>query len=202
MTKFNRLMAKLVGITRQRNQLLIFATHLTRKLDVGIIYDADNLVFRQPSHLHARFERSELDPMLREADRFFRSLDEDPIRWAYVVSERGTFKIRVELPSFWSEGLSKAFAAISLAPEVEEVEGKPRLTAWDRVILARILDVEERKEFYEDWGWLPSQVGATPSQIQRFLTLNLIRPAKVQSRSHKGYRGNVGLIEKELAPSP
>ena len=197
MGKFNKLMAKLVGITRQRNQLFMFATHLTRKLDVGIIYDADNLVFRQPSHLHSRFERSELHPMLKEADRFFRGLDDDPVRWAYVISERGTFRVRVELPSFWSDGLSRAFAAVSLAPEAGGMEGKPRLTEWDRVILRRILEVEERGDYYRNWGWEAKQVGAAPHQIQKFLALGLIRPG-IHSRTSKGYFANVENIRAEL----
>ena len=59
-TSFNKFMAKLLGIVRQKNQLFMFATHLARKLDVSAVYDSDNIVFREPSFLHARMERREI----------------------------------------------------------------------------------------------------------------------------------------------
>ncbi len=193
MRAFNRLMAKLMGITRQRNQIFLLATHLTRKLDVGVVYDADNLVFRQPSHLHARFERPELGPMLEEADRFFRGLGGNPVEWAYVINERGTFRVRVELPSFWSEELSKAFAAVPLV-EPERLG----LSENERKVLAEILRLHERGEFDERFGWSMDCVpGLTGGLLMKFLAMGLVRRGYT-SRSTKCFYGNVEKIKEAL----
>jgi hypothetical protein len=180
MAAFNKLMAKLMGITRQRDQLFLFATHLTRKLDVGVVYDSDNIVFRQPSHLHARFERPELEPMLREADRFFRTVP-DPVRWAYVVTERGTFKVEVELPSFWTDELSRAFAAVSLEPEA----APEAPTARDLEALRRIAEFERgMDDYHRRLGWQATEVGLSGGQLVRLISLGLVRRAYT-SRSTK-----------------
>jgi len=182
MAAFNKLMAKLMGITRQRDQLFLFATHLTRKLDVGVVYDSDNIVFRQPSHLHARFERPELEPMLREADEFFRGV-EDPIRWAYVVTERGTYRVEVELPSFWTEELSRAFAAVSLEPEAAPEAPTPR----DLEALRRIAEFERgMDEYHRRFGWKIDEVGLTAGHAMRLLALGYIRRGYT-STNHKHF---------------
>jgi hypothetical protein len=106
---FNKMVCKLMGVASQRDQLLLFLTHLTRKLDVGVVYDSDNIVFRQPSFLHLKFERQEIIPLIVEAGKFLKKVS-NPLEYAYIVSEKGAFKIKVGLPSFWNDKLSKPYA--------------------------------------------------------------------------------------------
>jgi len=124
-SNFNKAMAKFIGVSRQKNILLVFATHLTRKLDVSCIYDADNLIFRQPSYLHLKFEREEIKSYIHDAADFFSSLDADPRRYAYIVTEKGVVKIEVELPSYWSEDISKSFSGISFGEKKLKQKYKP-----------------------------------------------------------------------------
>lgn len=109
---FNKAMAKFLGVSRQKNILLLFATHLTRKLDVSCIYDADNIIFRQPSFLHIEFEREEIREYIRMANTFFKEVD-NPVRYAFIVTSKGITKIEVDLPTYWNEELSRAFSGIS-----------------------------------------------------------------------------------------
>jgi len=196
MKKFNRMMVKLIGMTRQRSQLLLFATHLTRKLDVGIAYDSNSIIFRQPSHLHRRFERRELRPMLKESSKFFNKLDDDPIRWAYIITEGGTTSVEVDLPSFWSEELSRAFADIELLEEgKEEKEG---LKERHREVLENILELEESGDYDLGWGWEWNEVpGMNGGLISKFLSEGLIRRG-FTTRSTKCFYGNIEEIKKVL----
>lgn len=122
---FNRWMSKLMGVSRQKNWTLIFSSHTARKLDIGIVLDADNLVIRQPSWLHVKYERQELRELIEPAAKFFKKgilklKDKDPVKYAYIYTEKGFNIVTVPLPEFWSEDLSRAFSGLG----VKEI-GKP-----------------------------------------------------------------------------
>ena len=115
----NKFISKLETDARKKDQLLVFATHTLRKLDIGVILDMDALMFKQPSMLHARFERKEILEMVKSAKREFDRLpkSENRTKYAYLISDDYEGMIEVPLPSFWCDELSNA-----VAPEVEEVE--------------------------------------------------------------------------------
>jgi|GEM_PF-3342144 len=123
---FHKFMAKLIGLTRQRNQLFLFSSHLGRKLDVSCLYDVDNLVLRKPSFLHTKFERQEIRSVIEEGKQFFDNLDGDPRRHAYIISERGPIHVEVKLPEGWSEPLSNAFSAVLLVEHDANKKEKKR----------------------------------------------------------------------------
>jgi len=110
------LMDKLLSISRQKNQIVLLATHASRKLDVGILMDCDALLFKEPSILHARLDRREIRQLTEEAMTEFRKRSEkDRKKFTYVYSHtiQGTL-LENPPPSFWSEDLSKAFAGIDI----------------------------------------------------------------------------------------
>lgn len=195
-TSFNKMMAKLLGIVRQKNQLFMFATHLARKLDVSAVYDSDNIVFREPSFLHARMERREIRDLIGDASDFFEE-EPNPVKSAYVVTPDGAEGISVELPSFWSEELSRAFADVELLEEGEE-----RISGKEREVLQNILELEKSNDYeysdYEDFGWQFNEVpGLSGGMLNKFLSEGLVRRA-FTSQSTKTFRGNVEKIRKRL----
>ena len=110
---FNRFVAKLLGTTRQKNWVLVFATHQCRKIDVGVVMDVDNIIIRQPSWLHVKYERQEIRRLIEQAAKFFNKCKE-PVKHAYIYTEKGPVVVKLSLPSFWSSELSNAFSGLSL----------------------------------------------------------------------------------------
>jgi len=191
-TSFNKMMAKLLGIVRQKNQLFMFATHLARKLDVSAVYDSDNIVFREPSFLHARMERREIRDLIGDASDFFEE-EPDPVKSAYVVTPGGAEEVNVELPSFWSEELSRAFADVELLEEGEE-----KISEKERRVLENILEIEESGDYNKDMGWKFEKIeGLNGGMIAKLLSEGLITRG-FTSRSDKRFYGNVKKIEKRL----
>jgi len=193
-TSFNKFMAKLLGIVRQKNQLFMFATHLARKLDVSAVYDSDNIVLREPSFLHSRMERREIRSLIKDASKFFGEVS-DPVKFAYVVTPKGAREIDIDLPSFWSEELSRAFADIEL---LEEGKEEKAVSEKEREVLENILELEESGDYDLGWGWEWNEVpGMNGGLIAKFLSEGLIRRG-FTTRSTKCFYGNVERIKEVL----
>jgi len=107
-SSFNKFISKLITETRHKDQLLIFATHTLRKLDIGVIIDADALLFKEPSFLHSKFERAEVRDILKKVEKEFNSIKGDRRAYTYVLSHDFDELITNKTPSFWCEELSKA----------------------------------------------------------------------------------------------
>jgi hypothetical protein len=98
-----------------------------------------------------------------------------------VVTERGTYRVEVELPSFWTEELSRAFAAVSLEPEAAPGAPTPR----DLEALRRAAEFERgMDECHRRLGWQATEVGLSGGQLVRLISLGLVRRAYT-SRSTK-----------------
>lgn len=110
----NKLMDKIIAISRQKRQIIIFASHHTRKIDVNIITDLDGFVFKEPSELHIKFERKEIKNFTEEAFEFFKKVQGNKKKYSYVYSRNYTGEMINPLASFWSEALSNAFGGISV----------------------------------------------------------------------------------------
>ncbi len=110
---------KLLAVTRHKGHLLLFITQQARQLDVGLVSDADLIILKRPSLLHLRFSRPELRPELEDAFARFEKVRGDTRAWSLIVDYHFGRKGWLEnpLPSFWSERLSRAFAAIDLSEE-------------------------------------------------------------------------------------
>jgi hypothetical protein len=117
-TSLNKALSILLSISGQKDQLLIFATHYTRKIDIDIITDVDILAFKQPGMMYKRFERREMREFVKEVYEKFKKLPdgEDVRKYSYVLADTCDFEgfVTNPLPDFWSEELSKAFAGIKV----------------------------------------------------------------------------------------
>lgn len=108
----SREMSRIVNLSRQRNQTLIFVTQEARQIDKNIASQANVVVFKEPGMLQLKFDRPELNDITLEAKQAFSNLSGDKRKSAYVYSPDADFAGLIEnlLPTFWSPKLSRAFA--------------------------------------------------------------------------------------------
>jgi energy-coupling factor transporter ATP-binding protein EcfA2 len=64
----------LIGIARQRNQLIIFISHHSRKLDINVITEVKRIIWKKPTYAHQMFERDEVADFSMRAFQFFDKL--------------------------------------------------------------------------------------------------------------------------------
>lgn len=107
---------KLAAIVRHKGHLLIYIAQHARQVDPALITGANLVVMKRPSQLHLRFSRPELRPELERAFEAFDKIRGDKARKkkAYVVDYRWAKEgmLATGLPTFWSDPLSRAFAAV------------------------------------------------------------------------------------------
>jgi len=118
----------LIGISRQRDQLIIFISHHSRKLDCNVVHEVNQIHWKQPTYAHQLFERDELSDFSMKAYDFFHSIREGriwrecsptmqrQIRKTTLVLDMDDFRFftfKNTLPEHWSEDLSKLFQDIT-----------------------------------------------------------------------------------------
>jgi len=118
----------LLSIARQREQLIIFISHHSRKLDPNIVQQVTQIHWKQPTYAHQLFERDEMQDFSMRAFDFFQIVRKGrPWKQCTQAMQRtvkattlaldmqdfrfATFKNKVA--SYWSENLSCIFKDIS-----------------------------------------------------------------------------------------
>ena len=151
---------KLIAICRHKDHLLIFVSQHNRQLDVQILADADLVIMKKPSLLHLRFTRPEFKPELEQAYNAFQLIKEDSRKFAYVVDyHNGNAKmLRCQLPKFWSERISKAYAEMTIGLEPT----KPTLPGLDLELPSGI---QEQVKAYADQTE-PKKKRGRPRKVQ------------------------------------
>lgn len=121
MKNSNRAIVKILGVARQKDWTLLFATHSSDKIDRSIIAGSDNQFFKRQTLMHLKFERKEVRKMATKAYLFFREKKqqgEDTRAWGIVFSEDnlpdGPLGIKYNLPTFWTLAISKAFSGLKI----------------------------------------------------------------------------------------
>ena len=109
----SREMSRLLNLSRQSEQTLIFVSQEARQVDRNIASSASVVVFKEPGSLQLEFERRELRRIAEQARVEFQKIREARQRWSYVFSPDADFSGMIEnaLPSFWSDKLGRIFAA-------------------------------------------------------------------------------------------
>jgi hypothetical protein len=106
----------LIGISGQRDQMIIFIAHHSRKVDVNIFRDIDRVAWKQPTYAHWIFERNEFTDFVLKAFDFFKGIKSPSGKLkTTVMVDFQEFRIMTfssGLPSYWSEKLSKLFEDI------------------------------------------------------------------------------------------
>lgn len=153
-------MSKLVNLSRQKEQTLIFVSQESRQIDKNIASSANVVIFKDLGILQLQFERPEFNNLSAKAKEAFASINGEKLQWSYLYSPDTEFSglIENELPSFWKPSLSRMFAG-----EVNEAatSSKPRRAI--RLTLAeKALKAKELRE-----------QGATYSQISEALGVSI-----------------------------
>lgn len=106
----------LIGISGQRQQLIIFISHHSRKLDLNVVRDVDLIAWKIPTYSHWMFERNEFSDFVLKAIDFFRGIRSEPkaLKTTLVMDFHN---LRFQeftngLPSYWSDRLSHLFEDI------------------------------------------------------------------------------------------
>ena len=111
----------LIGISGQRNQLIFFISHHSRKLDVNVVQEVNRIIWKKPTYAHHLFERDEVSDFTLKAYHFF-----DQVRgtkaWNTATSTKakklglvldfdqfGFSQCTNQLPPWWSDELSRLF---------------------------------------------------------------------------------------------
>ena len=162
MTARAKAMSRMINLSRQRGQTLIFVTQESGQIDRNILSSADVIIFKEPGILQPRFDRSEVRAIAAEASQAFQSIVGNRKKWSYVFTQEKGFVGLIEnsLPTFWSKNLSHAFAYLG------ECKAK----------LARNMNLSERiakaKE-YEAQGFNRSNIarliGVSKASIKNYL---------------------------------
>jgi hypothetical protein len=106
----NLAMDRVLSISRQAAQDVIFATHSFRKMDVAIVSDLDVIACKKPSFLHKRFERLEIRQFTKQASEYFEGLEGDHRQWTYIFTDDYEGPVTNPLPEFWTDELSCGWA--------------------------------------------------------------------------------------------
>ena len=105
-------MSRILNLSRQTDQTIIFVSQEARQLDKNIASSASVLAFKDLGMLQLEFDRPELNKIATQAKQTFESVKGDKRKWSYVYSPDADFMGLLEnsLPTFWSSRLSHAFA--------------------------------------------------------------------------------------------
>ena len=108
----NREIGDIIYLSRQNQQTLIFISQQARTLDKNIASTPDVVIVKEPEPLQVKFERREINEIIKLATEKFNTIKMDRMKWSLVYSPACNFfsMLTNELPSYWSDKLSKAYA--------------------------------------------------------------------------------------------
>lgn len=115
----------IIGVSGQRNQLLIFICHHSKKLDPNIVREVNRIIWKQPTYAYQLFERDELSDFTMKAFDYFAQLRKGraynetvkrQLKKTNLMLDFDDFKFLTfenKLPSYWTEDLSTLFQDIN-----------------------------------------------------------------------------------------
>ena len=116
---------QLLSLCGQLDQLFIFCTHHSRKLDINIVTEYEVLAFKFPNKMHTRMERPEIREWSTAARTRLSDFDAQGRKeWSFVLHDDldETAMVQNPLPTFWCDEISKAVSsAITQKPALDEV---------------------------------------------------------------------------------
>lgn len=117
----------LIGVSGQREQLLIFICHHSRKLDPNVVREVNRIIWKRPTYAYQLFERDELMDYTMKAYDYFTKLRKGKalnqlskreiisLKRANLVLDLDDFRFQTfenKLPSYWTDELSSLFENI------------------------------------------------------------------------------------------
>ncbi len=115
----------LIGVSRQRGQLLIFICHHTKKLDPNVVREVNRIIWKRPTYAYQMFERDELTDFTMKAFDYFAAIRNGDklsekilrlIKRDNLMLDFDDFKFLSftnRLPYYWTEQLSNLFEDIT-----------------------------------------------------------------------------------------
>ena len=117
----NREISRIVNLSRQKRLTLIFVTQQASYIDKNLASALDVLVIKEPAPLQTKFERHEINEIVRTAAEKFRLVSGDRRVWSLVYSQAANFfdMLPNSLPSFWNDRLSRVYASSGTLSETK-----------------------------------------------------------------------------------
>lgn len=110
----NKLLTKLMAISRHKGLTLIFIAQSSALIDLNVLRLADVIFFKETGFLQSRFERRQLSDLYKKAASLFRETAQTKESLVYAFSDDFEGGFTYSLPAFWSERISNAFRRASV----------------------------------------------------------------------------------------
>ena len=108
----------LLAIAGQREQLILFISHYSRKLDLNVCTAVHRIIWKRPTYAHQLWERDEMADFTSKAYDFFKGIKgEIAQKKACLVLDMkdfGFFQCTNKLPKWWADRLSRIFKEIQI----------------------------------------------------------------------------------------
>ena len=149
-TQESKEMAKIINLSRQKGQTIIFVTQESRSIDKNIASSANVIIFKEPGILQSEFERPELNHLAKKAVEAFAPINGNKQQWSYLYAPDTNYSglIKNGLPSFWKPELGRMFAGDISTISKPRIVGK--LTLQEKMQKAK--EMFKQKTSYEDIG--------------------------------------------------
>jgi hypothetical protein len=116
MSNINKLFSKLLFIRRHKEISILFIVQNSGNIDINTIKQSSYLIFKKFELLQKNTERKIIKDIYEKIEDDFKNLyKEYRQKLSYIYSEEFTGFVTNELPSYWSEKVSKGFKGIELA---------------------------------------------------------------------------------------
>lgn len=110
----------LLSIAGQREQLILFISHYSRKLDLNVCTGVHRIIWKRPTFAHQIWERDEMADFTGRAYDFFRAIrGEIAQKKATLILDMdnfGFYQCNNKLPPWWSDKLSCIFRDLNGKP--------------------------------------------------------------------------------------
>lgn len=103
----NKLLSKLILISRHKNITILFISQNSSNLDINIIRQTDFLVLKKTSLLQKDFERKKIQQIYQEVQKYFKKYNSKDVTYIYSDEFKGF--VSYPVPSFWNTKISKSF---------------------------------------------------------------------------------------------
>ena len=108
----------LLAIAGQREQLIIFISHYSRKLDLNVCTAVHRIIWKRPTYAHQLWERDEMADFTGKAYDHFKGIKGDVAKkkasLVLNMEDFGFFQCNNNLPPWWNDRLSRIFKEIQI----------------------------------------------------------------------------------------
>lgn len=104
---------ELLALSGQREHLILFISHYSRKLDLNVCTSVHRIIWKRPTYAHQLWERDEMADFTGKAYDFFHGLKGEIAKKKTCLildmDNFGFYQCVNKLPPWWSDALSRLF---------------------------------------------------------------------------------------------